>query len=290
MAAPQRHALRRAGATTLLVAVLTAAAAASAQPAPVYGDALYQPKLRQPGKDVMWLPTPDAMVARMLAAARTSRDDIVYDLGAGEGRIPIAAARDFGAMAVGIEYDKALAALAERNVVRAGVADRVRIIAGDVFKEDFTRATVVTLYLLPELNHQLRPQLLAMKPGTRVVSYMWDMGEWEPDDTIALGGDQAFLWTVPAPVAGNWTVRDGKGATVAALAIAQQFQRVGGTIAIAGKVQPLLGAFVQGPTLGFTFIAADGGVRSARLRIDGGRASGTMLFVEQATPITATRD
>lgn len=274
----------------LLIGVFAAAMVASAPPAPTYGDALYQPQLRQPGKDVMWLPTPEPMVARMLAAAHTTRDDIVYDLGAGEGRIPIAAARDFGAMAVGIEYDMALAALAERHAVRAGVADRVRIIAGDVFKEDFTRATVVTLYLLPELNHQLRPQLLALRPGTRVVSYMWDMGEWEPDATITQGGDQAFLWTVPAPVAGNWTVRDTAGRTVASLALAQQFQRVGGTITVAGKPQPLLGAFVQGPTLGFTFIAADGGVRSARLRVDDRRANGTMLFVEQVTPVTATRD
>ncbi len=290
MATAQGHRLRQACAAMLLLGGLAAAVVAAAQPAPTYGDALYQPTLRQPGKDVMWLPTPEPMVARMLAAARTTRDDIVYDLGAGEGRIPIAAARDFGAMAVGIEYDKALAALAERNVVRAGVADRVRIIAGDVFKEDFTRATVVTLYLLPELNHQLRPQLLALKPGTRVVSYMWDMGEWEPDETIALGGDQAFLWMVPARVAGTWTVRDATARTVATLSIAQQFQRIGGSITVAGKPQPLLGAFVQGPTLGFTFVAADGGVRSARLRVDDRRATGTMVFVEQATPITATRD
>lgn len=287
---PTRHGGARWSAGALLLAAVAAATIASAQPAPAYGDALYQPTLRQPGKDVMWLPTPEAMVTRMLAAARTTRDDIVYDLGAGEGRIPIAAAREFGAMAVGIEYDQALAALAARNAVRAGVADRVRIIAGDVFKEDFTRATVVTLYLLPELNHQLRPQLLALQPGTRVVSYMWDMGEWEPDATITQDRDQAFLWTVPAPIAGNWTVRDAAGRTVANLALAQQFQRVGGTITVAGKAQPLLGAFVQGPTLGFTFVAADGGVRSARLRVDDRRANGTMLFVEQVTPITATRD
>ncbi|MEP7327785.1 MAG: class I SAM-dependent methyltransferase [Betaproteobacteria bacterium] len=263
---------------------------ALAQPAPLYGDALYQPRLRQPGKDVMWLPTPDTMVARMLAAARTGPGDIVYDLGAGEGRIPIAAARDFGAAAVGIEYDAPLAALAARNVVRAGVADRVRIIHGDVFKEDFTRATVVTLYLLPELNHQLRPQLLALKPGTRVVSYMWDMGEWEPDDTMLSGGEQAFLWTVPAVVDGRWTVRGSAGKVVATLALTQQFQRIGGTISIEGKTQPLLGAFVQGPTLGFTFVGADGGIRSARLAVDDRRAVGAMIFVNQATPITARRD
>lgn len=273
-----------------LIIGLATTSLASAQPVPAYGDALYQPKLRQPGKDVMWLPTPDAMVARMLAAARTSRDDIVYDLGAGEGRIPIAAARDFGATAVGIEYDPALAALAVRNVARAGVADRVRIITGDVFKEDFTRATVVTLYLLPEINYQLRPQILALKPGTRVVSHMWDMGEWEPDETITLDGNQAFLWTVPARVAGSWSVRDESGRVVATVLLAQQFQRVGGTVAIAGKTQPLLGAFVQGATLGFTFVAEDGGVRNARLRIDDRRATGAMVFVGQVTPVSATRN
>lgn len=278
-----------------VIALLTLCAGATplvaaAQAAPAYGDALYQPKLRQAGKDVMWLPTPDAMVARMLAAARTSPRDIVYDLGAGEGRIPIAAARDFGARAVGIEYDPELAALATRNVARAGVADRVRIIAGDVFKEDFTQASVVTLYLLPDLNQQLRQQILALKPGTRVVSYMWDMGEWEPDETIALGGDQAFLWTVPALINGRWTVRDGSGRVAATLTVTQRFQRIGGTIAADGPVQPLLGAFMQGPTMGFTFVGSDGGVRNARLRIDGARASGAMNFVDQSTPITATRD
>lgn len=285
--ARQRHA-----AVSLLLALCASAGAslASAQSAPAYGDAMYEPKLRQAGKDVMWLPTPDAMVARMLAAARTSSRDIVYDLGAGEGRIPIAAARDFGARAVGIEYDPQLAALATRNVARAGVENRVRIIAGDVFKEDFTPASVVTLYLLPDLNQQLRPQILALKPGTRVVSYMWDMGEWEPDETITQDGDQAFLWTVPAPVNGLWTVRDGNGRVAATLTVTQRFQRIGGTIAADGPVQPLLGAFVQGATMGFTFAGSDGGVRNARLRIAGARASGAMNFVDRATPITATRD
>src|SRR5215470_1631551 len=135
-----------------------------------FGDELYRPRLRQPGKDVMWLPTPDAMVTRMLEAAKTNRDDVVHDLGAGDGRIPIAAAREFGARAVGIEYDADLAALARRNAERAGVADKVAIVRGDIFSEDFSKATVVTLYLLPELNQQLRPRLLQMKPGTRVVS------------------------------------------------------------------------------------------------------------------------
>ncbi len=165
----------------------------------------------------------------MLNAAKTTPRDIVYDLGAGEGRIPIAAARDFGATAVGIEYDPELAALAVRNAERAGVADKVKIIRGDIFREDFTRATVVTLYLLPDLNYQLRPQLLAMKPGTRIVSHMWDMGEWEPDETFSTGGSDAFLWIVPARVAGRWTLTESDGAWFADLDVAQEFQRVGGT-------------------------------------------------------------
>src|SRR4030095_2850278 len=131
-----------------LLAILVATTVVG-QDAPRYGDELYRPRLRQPGKDVMWLPTPDAMVTRMLQIARTTSKDLVYDLGAGEGRIPIAAAKQFGARAVGIEYDPALAALAQRNAQRAGVADKVTIIEGDIFKEDFTKATVVTLYLLP---------------------------------------------------------------------------------------------------------------------------------------------
>src|SRR5436190_22861634 len=122
--------------TAALCAILSVVVCA--QEFPRYGDELYQPKLRQPGKDVMWLPTPDAMVTRMLQAAKTTRDDIVFDLGAGDGRIPIAAAKEFGAKAVGVEYDKDLAALARRNAERAGVADKVTIIQGDIFKEDFS--------------------------------------------------------------------------------------------------------------------------------------------------------
>ena len=174
----------------------------AAQDFPQVGDELYRPRLRQPGKDVMWLPTPDAMVTRMLRAARTTSVDIVYDLGAGDGKIAIAAAKEFGARAVGVEYDGALAALARRNAERAGVASKVTIIQGDIFKEDFSRATVVTLYLLPDLNQQLRPQLLLMKPGTRVISHQWEMGEWEPDETFRVGESEAFLLGLTAgPVA-----------------------------------------------------------------------------------------
>jgi len=261
---------------------------AAAQEFPKYGDDIYRPRLRQPGKDVMWLPTPDAMVTRMLEAAKVTKGDVVYDLGAGEGRIPIAAARQFGASAVGIEYDPALAALARRNAERAGVADTAKIVTGDIFKEDFSKATVVTMYLLPDLNFQLRPQLLAMKPGTRVVSHMWDMGEWEPDEEFVAAGSEAFLWIVPAKVAGRWTLRD-EGGWEAEASITQKFQRIGGTLTVRGKSQPLLGAYVNGTTLGFTFEDSDGAIRSVRVQVSGDRLAGQLRFAGNLTALTGRK-
>jgi len=269
--------------------VVLAAAPLAAQNFPQFGDDLFRPRLRQPGKDVMWLPTPDAMVERMLVAAKTTSQDLVYDLGAGDGRIPIAAAKQFGATAVGIEYDVDLAALARRNAERAGVAGKVTIVQGDIFKEDFSRATVVTLYLLPDLNQQLRPRLLAMKPGTRVASHAWDMGEWEPDATFRIGESEAFLWIVPARVRGRWTLQDDSGFFSGEIELTQRFQRVGGTMSLRGKTQTLLGAYVDGENLGFTFVALDGGVRSVRARIDGAVLSGTLYFAGNLTPIAGRR-
>jgi predicted RNA methylase len=121
------------------------------------------------------------MVTRMLEAVKTTKDDLVYDLGSGDGKIPIAAAKDYGARPIGIEYNPEMAEFARRNVKRAGVEPLVEIITGDIFVEDFSKATVVTMYLLPALNVKLRPIILAMKPGTRVTSHQFDMGDWEPD-------------------------------------------------------------------------------------------------------------
>jgi len=280
---------RRAVLASLCIAALAFALPALAQDAPKFGDELYRPRLRQSGKDVMWLPTPDAMVTQMLQAVGTTRTDIVYDLGAGDGRIPIAAAKAFGAKAVGIEYDKDMAALARRNAERAGVADKVTIIDGDIFTEDFSRATVVTLYLLPDLNQQLRPQILRMKPGTRVVSHLWDMGEWEPDDTLRAGDSEAFVWVVPAQVGGRWTLSDAHDHWDGLLDITQQFQQIGGTMTIRGATQPLLGAHVRGALLGFTFVAPDGGIRSVRARVDGSSFKGSLQFSGHLTPIAGRR-
>ena len=275
--------------TLALLMLALAAPRLSAQAFPQYGDDLYRPRPRQPGKDVMWLPTPDAMASRMLEVARTGRDDIVYDLGAGDGKIAIAAAKQFGATAVGIEYDGKLAALARRNARRAGVADRVTIIQGDIFREEFSAATVVTLYLLPDLNQQLRPTLLRMKPGTRVVSHLWDMGEWEPDETFRVGSSEGFLWIVPARVEGRWTLRENDGSWDGELALVQLFQRIGGTLTIRGNTQTLAGAYVQGAQLGFTFVAPDGGIRSVRATVRGDVFSGMLRFSGSPTPIAGQR-
>ena len=193
----------------ILAASLTAAVAA--QTKPEYGDEVFQPSVGQPGKDVIWVPTPDALVTRMLTAAKVTKDDLVYDLGSGDGKIPIAAAKQFGAKAVGIEYNPDMAELARRNTKRQGVDNMVTIITGDIFKEDFSKATVVTMYLLPDLNLKLRPTILKMKPGTRVTSHQFHMGDWDPDEKYSIEFRDAYLWYVPANVEGTWTFKEESG-------------------------------------------------------------------------------
>ena len=148
------------------------------------GDDKYQPRVGQEGKDVVWVPTTNELVSIMLRTAKVNSTDLVYDLGSGDGRIAITAAKDVGARAIGIEFNPEMAQLAQRNVDRSGVSDRVKIINGDIFVEDFSKATVVTMYLLPELNLALRPTILKMKPGTRVTSHAFNMGDWDADVEI----------------------------------------------------------------------------------------------------------
>lgn len=237
----------------------------------------YTPKLGQMGKDVMWLPTRDELVTQMLVAAQLTAEDELVDLGAGDGKIPIAAARQFGARAWGIEYNKDLAALAQRNAQRAGVAERVRIVHGDIFKEDFSKASVVTLYLLEELNAQLRPTILNMRPGTRVLSNTFSMGDWEPDQVIRAGTQTGFLWTVPAAVAGQWTVQGLDRRGPARLQLTQRHQRVGGSVAWGAQVQPLLGARIEGAQLHFSFLNAEGQLQAAKLQVLGQTLAGELV-------------
>jgi hypothetical protein len=199
----------------------------------------YTPQRAQEGKDVIWAPTEDSMVGRMLEMADVTAADTVYDLGSGDGKIVIAAARHFGATGVGIEYDADLVEHARCLAAAEGVADRVTFIRGDIFASDFSHATVVTLYLTPEVNLRLLPDLLALKPGTRVVSYSFPIGDWEPDAQIDSFGDgSAFLWIVPATVDGSWTVRSDSGDSLE-VELEQTFQSLSGSAngaAITGKL------------------------------------------------------
>ena len=237
----------------------------------------YTPKLGQSGKDVMWLPTRDELVTQMLTVARVTPDDVVVDLGAGDGKIAIAAARQFGARAWGIEYNQSLAALAQRNAERAGVGHRVRIVQGDIFKEDFSEASVVTMYLLEELNAQLRPTLQKMRPGTRVVSNSFGMGDWEPDHVIQVGTNTGFYWKVPAQVAGRWAVKglDRRGPAV--LQLVQRHQRLAGTLMWGAQTQPVLGARMDCADVHFSFVSAAGQLQAVKVRVDGPAFSGELL-------------
>ena len=245
------------------------------------GDSLYQPDVGQSGKDVIWVPTNDELVKMMLDVAKVKPTDVVYDLGAGDGKIAIAAARDYGARAVGIEYNRDMAALAQRNADRSGVAAKVKIINGDIFVEDFSEATVVTLYLLPNLNLKLRPTLLDMKPGTRVVSNSFNMGDWEPDQRLGSNYTIGYFWVVPAKVGGTWQLR-GEELHDAELVLDQKFQNVGGTLTMRGKSQPILSAALSGDNLSFRFLNEVGHHRTVKLKVAGDRMVGQ---VSETDPI-----
>ena len=176
--------------------VLVLAAAVLLAVAPALAQQKYEPHVGQAGKDVIWVPTPDEVVDRMLTMAQVVPNDIHFDLGAGDGKIAIAAAKKFGARATGIEYNADMARYANSNAQAAGVAGvgpgKALIRQGDIFVTDFSSATVITLYLLPALNMKLRPQLLSMRPGTRVVSHSFTMEDWEADEISSVDGRRSL--------------------------------------------------------------------------------------------------
>jgi len=218
----------------------------------------YKPQVGQAGKDVIWVPTPDELVNKMLTMAKVTPKDFVVDLGAGDGKIAIAAGKRFGASAGGSEDNPDMAKRAQCYVQAEGATDKVRIIQGDIFKEDFSKATVVTMYLLPELNMCVRHRLLAMRPGTRVTSHAFTMGEWEPDDSSEAEYRNAYLWIVPARVAGTWHFRNGNGSVDFSVSLTQNFQKIGGEVTVGGSKQPLIGASLQGDSIRFAFTDARG--------------------------------
>ena len=252
--------------------LLLAAAAAQAQPhSRADCEAAFSAAWGRAGKDVPWVPTFDAVVLAMLSMTQVTPEDRVLDLGAGDGRIAITAAKPpFGARATGIEFDPELAKLAACLVQVDGVADRVRIVQGDIFKEDFGDASVVTMYLLPHINLCVRHRLLAMKPGTRVVSHQYSMADWKPDQSVQIQGRDVFLWVVPARVDGVWDFSDSEG-TSFTVDLRQTFEALSGEIAQGGVQHALLSATVHGLELRFK---SDTGEFSGTVR--GGEITGVL--------------
>lgn len=237
-------------ATALLAAALAGGVYAQANTAtPDTDTGTFSPTVGQSGKDVIWVPTPQALVDRMLDIAQLTPQDTLVDLGSGDGRTVITAAKR-GARARGIEFNPDMVALSRSAALREGVADRAVFEQGDIFESDFSDATVVTLFLLPRLNLRLRPILLDMKPGTRVVSNSFTMEDWEPDATVRAEGCTnyciAYMWKVPAKVEGNWKTPDGE------LMLTQNFQYVEGTLRRGETTLPIAEGRLDGPTLRFT--------------------------------------
>jgi SAM-dependent methyltransferase len=236
-------------------------------------DPNFKPQVEQPGKDVVWVPTPDALVALMLKEANVTPNDYVVDLGSGDGKIVIAAARDFGARAHGIEYNPDMVAFAQRKAQEAGVSERATFEKADIFTTDFSKATVVTLYLLPRLNEKLRPTILAMKPGTRVVSHAFDMGDWRADKTFAADGRQGFLWIVPARVQGAWQIPLTTGEMII-VRLNQTYQTATGVAEVAKRETTVKDIAISGPNIAFSVEDWRGGSWRVTGTIDGDTLKG----------------
>jgi len=247
--------LRRSVATAFLL--FLAVAAGQAQPRSRDDcEVAYPEPWGHSGKDVPWVPTSETVALAMLSMAQVTPRDLVLDLGAGDGRVAIAAAKaPFGARAVGIEYDPYLVKRAACLIQAAGLEDRVRVVEGDIFKEDFGAASVVTLYLLPVLNLCVRHRLLALEPGTRVVSHQYAMVDWEPDQSVKILGRDVYLWVVPARMDGVWEFDDSQG-TEFTVDLRQTFGALAGDITRSGVRTAISSATVRGAELRFTFDAA----------------------------------
>ena len=252
--------------TTIILSLFAALAAAQ-----------FTPQVGQAGKDVIWVPTPDDVVERMLVMAQVTPNDFVWDLGAGDGKIAIMAAKKFGARAVGVEYNADMVKHANENAQKAGVAGtgagKAVIRHGDIFATDFTQATVITLYLLPALNMKLRPQLLSMRPGTRVVSHSFSMEDWEADEISTLDGRRAYFWIVPANVMGNWNLD--AGGQHLDMTLEQTFQKVSGTLALGPIHAGLREVKLRGTAISFSYVDQNRVRRDFTGRVSGAKMEGS---------------
>jgi len=253
--------------------VLAAASAFSQTPA----TKSFDPQVGQPGKDVVWVPTPQALVDKMLELSAVTPQDYVIDLGSGDGRTVITAAKR-GVQALGIEYNPDMVDLSVRNASAAGVSDKAKFVKADLFETDFSKATVITMFLLPQINLQLRPKILDMKPGTRVVSNTFTMDDWEPDQTATIEDCNqwctALFWIVPAKVEGTWRSAQGT------LQLRQQFQKVSGVVGAT--------AFTDGRLRGDQITFTAGG-SEYKGRVTGNRIVGTVVIRGRTESWQATR-
>jgi hypothetical protein len=198
----------------------------------------FEPQVGQEGKDVIWVPTPQALVDKMLDMAKLTPKDYVIDLGSGDGRTVITAAKR-GSKALGIEYNPDMVELSKRTAAKEGVSDKASFVKADLFESDFSQAQVITMFLLSSINLKLRPKILDLKPGTRIVSNSFDMAEWKPDETANIAGCSswctAHLWIVPEKVGGVWTTPQGE------LTLKQTFQIITGTLKSGSLATPVTG-------------------------------------------------
>jgi precorrin-6B methylase 2 len=235
--------VRRAVCLVLVTGLATAVCAAQETQAPP--TTTFEPQVGQPGKDVVWVPTPQELVEKMLDMAKVTKQDFLMDLGSGDGRTVITAAKR-GLRAQGVEYNPDMVSLAQRNAAAAGVSDRATFVQADLFTTDFSKAQVITMFLLPSINMKLRPTILDMRPGTRIVSNTFTMEEWTPDQTETIQDCSswctAHLWIVPAKVAGAWQMPQGT------LTLTQEFQMVSGTLGSTA----ISGGRLLGDALSFT--------------------------------------
>ncbi len=265
-------------AALLVVAVLSLGAQAPGKPR----QKPYEPEVGQPGKDVVWVPTAQTLVDEMLDLADVTRRDYLLDLGSGDGRTVITAAKR-GVRAHGIEYNPEMVELAKRNADAAGVAGLATFEKADLFESDLSRATVITMFLLPSINMKLRPALLSLKPGTRVVSNTFKMGDWEPDASFQVTREcvnycTALLWVVPAKVEGTWALPRGR------LILTQAFQKVTGSIASWGATTPISAGRLNGEHLTFSVRGSDYFVV-----VKGDTMEGTIVTGKKKEPFKATR-
>ncbi len=274
----QSRFLRRSFLALCLAALSTAAFAQDKQ-----GDQKYEPEVGQHGKDVVWVPTSQALVDRMLDLGRVTARDYVIDLGSGDGRTVITAAKR-GARALGIEYNPDMVALSQRNAAREGVSEKAKFVKADLFESDFSQATVITMFLLPDINLKLRPKILDLKPGTRIVSNSFTMGEWSHDRSVRAGekdGCQsyctAYLWIVPAKVEGVWHLPNGD------LTLKQEFQKITGSMRTGGLETPIKGR-LSGDQISFK-----AGAAQYTGSVSGNSIKGTVQNGASSTQWSATR-